>query len=68
MSPVPDVLEVAGEAPGDDEDGVEAHVVAGADVAGGERFGGGGDPAEAIIVEREGCVAGGGAGFYFDEH
>ena len=44
---------MAGEAAGNDEDGVEADVVAGPGVARGELLGGGRDAAQAVAVERE---------------
>ena len=64
---MPDVLEVAGEAPRDDEHGVDAHVVTGTYEAWGECVRGGGDAAEAELVERESGLGGGGSGFDFDE-
>lgn len=53
MSPLPDVGEVEGEAAGDDEDGVDADVVAGAGEARGELLGGDGDSAQAVAIERD---------------
>jgi hypothetical protein len=50
---LPDVDEMAGEAARDDEHRVDPDVVAGPGVAVGERLGRGGDPAKAILVERE---------------
>jgi hypothetical protein len=44
---------MARNAPGHDENGIDSEVVARADEAGGERLGGGGDSAEAVMVERE---------------
>ena len=67
MSPVPDVLEMARKAPGYDEDGIDPEVVAPADEAGGERLGGSGDSAEAVVVQREVGFSGSGAGLDLDE-
>src|SRR3546814_14996210 len=67
MSPVPDILQVAREAAREDEDGVDPHIIAVAQEARRQRFRGGGDAAEAIVVERQGDVGFGGARLYLDE-
>ena len=67
MSPQPDVGEVEREAARDDEDGVDANVVAGAGEARSKRFRGGGDTAQTILIERHGGGVGGGALLDLDE-
>lgn len=52
-SSLPDVGEVAGEAAGDEEDGVDTDVVAGTGEARGKLLGCCGDAAQAVAVERE---------------
>ena len=53
LSSVPDVGHVPRQPARDDEDGVEADVVALPRVTVGERLGGGGDPPQPLLVERE---------------
>ena len=67
MSPQPDVGEVEGQAARNDEDGVDANIVAGTGKARGERFRCGGNPAQAILIERHGGGIDGGALLDFDE-
>lgn len=67
MSPVPDIGEVARQLAGQEEDGVDANVVAGAHEARGEPLGGGDDPAQAIVVEGHGGAFLGGARLDLDE-
>jgi hypothetical protein len=58
---------VAGEAAGDDDHRVDTDIVVRAGEAVGKRFGGGGDSAEAVIVDGVGRFMGGGASFYLHE-
>ena len=67
MSPQPDVDEMLRQSAGDDEDRIDADVVAGAGVARLELAGGDRDPAQAMFVERVGCGVGGGALLDLDE-
>ena len=67
LSPLPDIGEVERKTAGDDEDGVDAHVVAGARVARGELLGGEGNAAQAILIERQSGGVGGGALLDLDE-
>ena len=67
MSPQPDVGEVEREAARDDEDGVDANIVARACKARGKRFRCGGNTAQAMAIERHGGGIGGGALLDLDE-
>src|SRR3546814_1132498 len=67
MSTVADIRQVAREAAREEEDGVDPHIIAGAQEARRQRVRGGGDAAEAIVVERQGDVGFGGARLYLDE-
>jgi hypothetical protein len=58
---------VTGQAARDDEDGVDADVVAGAHEARRQPLGGDDDAAQAIVVERDGGAFFGGASLEFDE-
>ncbi len=67
MSPLPYVSEVHREPARDDEHRVDADVIARTDIARGKLFGGGGDAAQAIAVERYRCGVGGGTLLDLDE-
>ena len=64
---MPDIGEMAGQAAGNDEHRVDPDVVGRAGKAVRDRFGRGGDAAQAIVVEREASLLGGGAGLDLDE-
>ena len=67
MSSLPNIRDMAREPAAGDEDGVDADEIAVAHVARGERFGGCGDAAQAIVVERKGGFRGAPPPFDFDE-
>ena len=64
---MPHIDEVVGEAARHNEDGVDADIVTGAGVTRGKLFGGGGDAAQAVAIERHSGSIGGRALFHFDE-
>ena len=67
MSPLPHVRQVARPAAGDDEQSVDADIVAWAHEARSEPLGGYRNAAQALAVEREGCGLSAGARLDLDE-
>ena len=67
LSPVPHVGEMARQLAGQQEDGVDADVVAGAHEARRQPLGGDDDPAQPIVVEGDGGAFLGGARLDLDE-
>jgi len=67
LSPVPDIGQVARQAPGQQENGVDADVVACPGVSRRQPLGGNRDPAQAVMVEGHGGAGLAGTGLDLDK-